>query len=180
MPKTVDITGQKYNMLTAIKKTGRQTENRQYYWLCKCDCGKLTEVRIGNIRSGRTKSCGCLNFVRGEDSPNYKHGRSKKTNEDYKQYQRECYDRFKYGLEPEDKKTLIEKQNNSCAICGYKFGQKEGDMHIDHCHTTNVVRGLLCNSCNTGLGHFRDSPELLNKAAEYAVQPPYTPSPADL
>lgn len=167
-------------MLTAIRKTGRQTENRQYYWLCKCDCGKLTEVRIGNIRSGRTKSCGCLNYLKGPESPNYKHGRSKKTDPDYRRYQREKLDIHKYKLYPDQKQKLIEKQENCCAICGYKFGQKQGDMMVDHCHEKEVVRGLLCNSCNSGLGHFRDDPQLMRRAAEYILRPPYNPSPADL
>lgn len=48
-----------------------------------------------------------------------------------------------------------------CAICGLP------EKAIDHNHATGEVRGLLCGSCNTGLGFFRDSPKLLRKAAEY-------------
>ncbi len=39
--------------------------------------------------------------------------------------------------------------------------------HPDHCHTTGTVRGLLCTRCNTGLGKFKDSKDLLRKAAMY-------------
>lgn len=171
MPKSIDITNQKYNMLTALYKTGRQTENKQYYWMCKCDCGNLTEVRVGNIRTGRTKSCGCLNNRKGSDSPNFKHGLSQnRDSAEYKRYQRECFDKHKYNLEPEQKAVLIESQNNSCAICGYGFGQKVGDMKVDHDHATGKVRGLLCDLCNRGLGMFKDSQDNLNKAISYLAR----------
>ena len=155
-------------MLTALYKTGRQTENRQYYWLCRCDCGNTTEVRIGNIRNGRTKSCGCLQHRKGQDAPTYKHGLSQNRHTaEYKKYQRECFDKFKYGLQPDQKQTMIEQQNNCCAICGYKFGQKKGDMKVDHCHESGDVRGLLCDLCNRGIGMLKDNVENLQNAIQY-------------
>lgn len=52
-----------------------------------------------------------------------------------------------------------------CAICG---GTNNGrPLVIDHDHTTNQIRALLCSTCNWGLGHFRDNPALLSKAAMY-------------
>lgn len=170
MPASIDIANQKYNMLTALYKTGRQTENKQYYWMCRCDCGNLTEVRIGNIRTGRTKSCGCLVTRKGEDSPNFKHGLALKSHPEYKRYQRECFDKHKYNLEPQHKAALLDAQNNGCAICGYKFGQKTGDMKVDHNHKTGAVRGLLCDLCNRGLGMFRDSQDNLTKAISYLTR----------
>jgi hypothetical protein len=49
-----------------------------------------------------------------------------------------------------------------CVICGV-----EGNLVVDHDHKTGQVRGLLCNHCNRGLGHFRDDPTLLEFAAQY-------------
>lgn len=72
-----------------------------------------------------------------------------------------------YGITGEQFKALLKKQNNCCAICGSKVAGGRGDWHVDHCHTTNKVRGLLCHHCNTGLGLFKDSTELLKLAAEY-------------
>lgn len=39
--------------------------------------------------------------------------------------------------------------------------------HVDHCHSTGTVRGFLCGTCNTAIGHLRDNPSLLRKAAAY-------------
>lgn len=49
-----------------------------------------------------------------------------------------------------------------CVICG-----DSGKLVVDHDHQTGMVRGMLCNHCNRGLGHFRDDPMLLEFAAQY-------------
>lgn len=56
--RKVDITGKKYNHLTPIRRIGRVGHNTM--WECKCDCGNTTTVSLANIRSGHTKSCGCI------------------------------------------------------------------------------------------------------------------------
>lgn len=60
----------------------------------------------------------------------------------------------------------LEVQQGCCKICGDQLTRSK-DIHIDHCHTTNTFRGILCNKCNVGLGYFRDDPVLLQKAIEY-------------
>jgi len=60
---------------------------------------------------------------------------------------------------------LLTQQNHQCAIC--KISKSDKNFDIDHCHKTKIVRGLLCRLCNMGLGYFKDSPELLEKAAQY-------------
>jgi len=52
----------------------------------------------------------------------------------------------------------------SCTICG-----QEGGLVVDHDHKTNQVRGMLCNHCNRGLGHFKDDPNLLEYARIYLL-----------
>jgi hypothetical protein len=74
--------------------------------------------------------------------------------------------RREYGLTPEQVQVMREEQNDSCAICGLAFGER---LHIDHCHETGHVRALLCHNCNLGLGHFRDDPELMQKAIRYVL-----------
>ncbi len=62
--------------------------------------------------------------------------------------------------------NLLIKQNNLCAICKKKqSGNKR--LSIDHCHKTLKIRGLLCHYCNTALGSFKDSIELLQSAIDY-------------
>lgn len=68
----------------------------------------------------------------------------------------------RYGLSPESFNELMKKQSGVCAIC-----KKRETQHIDHCHGSGKVRGLLCHHCNVGLGHFQDSQELLLAAIEY-------------
>ena len=75
---------------------------------------------------------------------------------------RRNWERTKYGVCKED---LGEQK---CLICG-----SSERLHIDHCHTTGVVRGLLCHYCNIGVGMFKDNPELLIKAVSYIKDGPH-------
>jgi hypothetical protein len=59
----------------------------------------------------------------------------------------------------------LSRQDGHCKICGLPAEGKNG--HTDHDHVTNMLRGLLCNSCNNGLGLFQDDPVLLRAAADY-------------
>ena len=63
--------------------------------------------------------------------------------------------------------SLLEEQNNSCAICGINESDTTKRLSVDHNHETNQVRGLLCNGCNLGLGQFKDSVVFLSYAIEY-------------
>lgn len=58
-------------------------------------------------------------------------------------------------------------QGGACAICGYPASELRRRLSIDHDHRTGQVRGLLCTTCNLGLGAFRDDPAVLAKAIEY-------------
>ena len=77
-----------------------------------------------------------------------------------------------FGITMEQFQGMQEAQEGKCAICGVKAtGSKRTDhLFVDHCHTTGTIRGLLCNNCNFGLGHFKDNPELLTKAADYLTK----------
>lgn len=61
-PSYIDITGQVFNYLTVLKPA--KTEKGEFKWLCKCECGTLTYVRPYKLKSGHTKSCGCLQKAR--------------------------------------------------------------------------------------------------------------------
>lgn len=75
----------------------------------------------------------------------------------------------KYGLTIKQYERMLKKQKGRCAVCKRKdSGDRRGHrMHVDHCHDTGVVRGLLCSNCNMGIGKFGDDPERLEIAAAY-------------
>ena len=76
----------------------------------------------------------------------------------------------KYNITPEDYSILFTKQEGKCAICRSDKSFRKNityNLFVDHCHETGKVRGLLCHSCNTGLGHFRDNITNLKQAIEY-------------
>lgn len=78
--------------------------------------------------------------------------------------------RLEYGLSEDQYSQLLQKQNNQCAICKNPFketGKHNEKAHIDHCHSTKKVRGLLCGYCNIGLGMLRDSLPIVHSAAKY-------------
>lgn len=76
--------------------------------------------------------------------------------------------RKNYGITPDQHAAQLATQGGLCAICGRKLdGLSRQTVHVDHCHGTGQLRGILCGSCNTGLGNFRDSESNLIAAIEY-------------
>lgn len=78
----------------------------------------------------------------------------------------------KYGISLSEFESILQDQNGKCAICSKKFEVKQGYNHqsgicVDHDHKTNKVRGLLCHSCNTGLGKLQDDIQILQKSIIY-------------
>ncbi len=74
----------------------------------------------------------------------------------------------RYGLSAEKWNDIFEQQKGRCALCDNEFDvNKSKFIQVDHCHSTGVIRGLLCTKCNVGLGAFGDSPEMLLKAIQY-------------
>jgi hypothetical protein len=69
---------------------------------------------------------------------------------------------MRYGITPEQFLAMEASQKGRCAIC-----RKAKKLHVDHCHETKQVRGLLCMACNTSLGKFENSPEMLRAAIQY-------------
>ncbi len=83
----------------------------------------------------------------------------------------------KYGLTTEGALEVLTRQGG-CAICQRPLvglGHRKGFAVVDHHHGTGEVRGLLCAHCNSGLGHFQDSPEIAERAAQYLRNPPGIP-----
>ncbi len=78
-----------------------------------------------------------------------------------------------YGVTQEEYQVLFNAQNGLCEICNEPETRKSRTpgficrLAIDHCHNSGKIRGLLCHSCNTAIGKFKDNTEILRKAIEY-------------
>lgn len=74
-----------------------------------------------------------------------------------------------YGITQSDYERILAGQGGGCAICGNTKpnGRSRKYLHVDHCHDTGAVRGILCATCNSGLGSFSDNIGKLEKAVLY-------------
>lgn len=71
-----------------------------------------------------------------------------------------------YNLTPEGKTALLKAQGGRCAICQTKDPGRRGWV-VDHIPRTKIIRGVLCQKCNLGLGHFKDKIKFLKAALMY-------------
>lgn len=76
------------------------------------------------------------------------------------------YSLRKYGLTLNEYEQILESQSNKCPVCEKTFRMKR-EIHVDHCHKTGKTRGIICESCNMGLGKFYDNIEYLENAIKY-------------
>lgn len=74
-----------------------------------------------------------------------------------------------YGISLIEYNDLLKQQNMCCAICGDSALKYKRKLHVDHNHNTGKTRGLLCVNCNTGIGKFRESLTMLEKAKQYLL-----------
>jgi hypothetical protein len=175
---------------TAIKKNGTDPTTGEQRWKCHgglSSMHRLSEVdeanrtawcsacrtRVAFNRSGARILCNVA--ARRRDSA-YREANKQRIKdvsdvwrEANRERLREQYRKRKYGLTNAEFAALVEEQGGVCAICGRPpSGEgREKELHIDHCHSSGAVRGLLCEHCNRGIGLFRDDPEILKKAAIY-------------
>lgn len=78
---------------------------------------------------------------------------------------RDSFYRRKFGITLGDYRAMETAQNGLCAICRQQDVNKR--LAVDHCHSTGVVRGLLCEPCNLSIGRMGDDPDRLEAAAQY-------------
>ncbi|MEU6538821.1 endonuclease VII domain-containing protein [Streptomyces sp. NPDC047000] len=67
-----------------------------------------------------------------------------------------------YGMTEAERDELLASQKGLCVIC-----LKEPGVHVDHCHKTGRVRGVLCFNCNSAIGKLSDDPDIVRRAAAY-------------
>ena len=83
-----------------------------------------------------------------------------------KEKRKSYYLKFTYGISLDQFNSLLTKQNNCCAICN-RVSPTGYNWHVDHCHKTGRIRGILCSKCNQGLGMFEENIISIKKAIEY-------------
>ncbi len=133
---------------------------------CK-DCGKrkrLSEFTPRSERSGHyTVNC---KDCRSKDSQEYR----RKNRSDVRVYEKSSKLKIAYGITLNEFNEILKRQGERCAICRTNRPSGRG-FGVDHDHKTGRIRGILCHSCNTGIGLLKDSPKLLEKALKYLVSP---------
>lgn len=105
----------------------------------------------------RCKTCA------SEDTRNWRKSKSK-------EYLKDRHYQNTYGITLNQFNQMWESQKGLCPICEctLELNAFTGNSAVvDHCHTSGLVRQILCNECNRGLGYFHDNPEALRKAANY-------------
>ena len=123
----------------------------------KCvHCFESFKVKLIKLRQGKGKFCSteCYNQFR------------KLNKTDKKLQEKKDQIKHKYGLSIEDFEKIKIEQSNQCSICRKEFVKTP---HIDHCHKTGRVRGLLCLKCNRGIGMLDDDVGNLERAINYLL-----------
>lgn len=99
--------------------------------------------------------------------------RNKKNRETISSYQKYLYHiKSKYKISESEYITLLEQHNFKCSCCSFvqqdKYASKKNDkLYIDHDHKTGLIRGLLCQKCNSALGLIKDNIEILKNLIKY-------------
>lgn len=75
-----------------------------------------------------------------------------------------------YGISLDGYQALLVAQGGVCAICKRPPRGRRKYLAVDHDHETGKIRGLLCTTCNVGLGALSDSPDLLRAALVYLAK----------
>lgn len=96
-----------------------------------------------------------------------KSNRKRLADPEHLRWKREDAMRRAYGMTQADYDDRLKAQGGVCAICGGGPNGPGGRLHIDHCHNSSKVRGLLCGKCNTAVGLLDDDPARAEALARY-------------
>lgn len=162
-----DLVGQRFGKRIVISREPTPVYNGRKgssMWLVRCECGKESTLPTSNVKN--TTSCGC------DESYTIRSGETRKSPVSKKIRDNEGHRRIMFGLSPEMFEEMRIKQDNKCWICQKEFTRTP---HIDHNHSCcpgprscgKCIRGLLCHSCNCGLGNFHDDLNLMQRAMDY-------------
>ncbi len=190
-----DMTGKVFGRLTVLRLAGMDHDGASR-WETRCECGTETIVVGGALRGDGTKSCGCwlreqraaraserasARVLAGEKrcphckitKPMDRFYAAAKQRDGRSIWCRDCTDDRRYvglyGITLGDKRGMIEAQGGLCAVRGCERAVDTGSA-LDHCHDSGQIRSVLCNGCNSALGHLGESARRIEGLAEYARQ----------
>jgi len=145
-----DYLGLETEHYKVLSKTDKRTKGKHTIWLVQCKCGKIHERSSDHLtrnRRGPIKACDCYHPW------------------NYSGLTRKGLDlRKRYGMTEKQLCQMLKDQDGKCLICGSKEDEK---LHVDHCHSTGKVRGLLCKCCNVTLGMLNEDKALFERCIEY-------------
>lgn len=81
--------------------------------------------------------------------------------------------KYLYNLSEMQYLQLLHTQGYACKICRTPSDKLKKKLNVDHCHETNIIRGLLCSNCNRGIGLLKDSVSVLAAAITYLEESKY-------
>lgn len=120
--------------------------------------------------TGQCSECGLVKVYRRKNAGKYQFRCSvAKTQQrgwkpEHKRYSYKMGDGSMIHLKNNERKEILSVFGDCCQICG-----SQDSLKLDHDHQTGKFRGVLCHHCNVGLGNFKDSSELLDKAKAYLL-----------
>jgi hypothetical protein len=129
-------------------------------------CDTCTKTRKHATDSAKAKRWRDENRERAREQWN-RYNRKRLADPEHRRRKRDDFMRRAYGLTPADFEALLASQAGGCAICGGGAVGPGTRLHIDHCHNSSRVRGLLCGKCNTAIGLLDDNAERAEQLARY-------------
>jgi hypothetical protein len=161
MTQFIDITGKKFGRLTALQRIKHENYNKNL-WLCDCECGNQVIVQAGNLRSGHTKSCGCLNielaskrmkkYNKYDLSNNYGVGYTSKGEQFF--FDLEDYDKIKdcCWYINQNGYVCTHSNNNKLLYMHRLIASAQDNVFVDHIHSErkndNRKSNLRIATCN--------------------------------
>ena len=170
--KTGKLAKYLYKCLDCNKKIYRtsyeERSDKSFQYCAKCIIKHKKSTRIPLDKNGDKLCNTCLRYL-----PTNKFIKKGNCKIGFSAACSKCHNVREFGINSLDYEKLVIKQNNKCAIC--RKPETANDKHknykralaVDHYHTTNKVRGLLCTNCNLMLGHCKDNIKILEKAIKY-------------
>lgn len=182
MPKRCGECQKQYNRDLQAEYRATLADHRQERQVSCVDCG--TQLPWAGNGRPRLRCTPCLaEWTRNQANTRYKQWRAADPDrardldrrgydrraEKIRQVKLDEHLRRKYGLERADYDRMVEAQGNRCLICQREpnGGSHHARLHVDHCHGSGRVRGLLCGNCNTMIGLAGEDPKVLLAAVEY-------------